>query len=409
MATAPPEAPSAAMDDDQLVALVTDPDAEADAALEAAALLGERLAHSRREVAELDAKTREAAPDSLIAALARAQARFPRIEKNLTAEVRGKDGRPGSSYSYADLGEILAAVRPVLAEEGIALIQRLATNDAGKVRLITELRRGEELLDSTLDLGQTTANPQNFGGALTYLRRYSAVTLLGIAAEQDLDAQEVEPAPRNGNGAPAALPDWATPLGDDGLKRMGRELTVLVGDERARDTVRSVKASIGTIPAVLRPFVSLILEHYLDAGVAEPGEASRRFMAEMNRREAEAVAAQAEAERAKQDAAAEAPDPPAPEVSGDVPADDAGLKPQRTPAEEARDAAEAAVPPPPDTPPAGSVEPPELPSDSTVEMNMKRLREAGCICPEPLADDADKVGSGKRSDECPLKGHGIPF
>src|SRR6059058_4621631 len=123
-----------------------------------------------------------ASPDTLLVrALADAQAAFPPINRAHVAEVRGKDGKPGYSYTYADLADVLSAVRPVLAANGLAVTQR--TLERGKL-LVTELRHvAGATIVSEVELGQSPGSPQQFGGALTYLRRYELVTLLGIAAE----------------------------------------------------------------------------------------------------------------------------------------------------------------------------------------------------------------------------------
>ena len=53
--------------------------------------------------------------------IAKAQGEFPAIPKDKTANA-------GTfSYNYADLASILHPVRPVLAKNGLALIQRLET------------------------------------------------------------------------------------------------------------------------------------------------------------------------------------------------------------------------------------------------------------------------------------------
>jgi hypothetical protein len=343
---------------------------------------------------------------NLVEALARAQSAFPPISKTKTGEVKGtnRQGREYSyTYQYADLADVLGAARPVLAREGIALVQRLTTAEDGKVRLVTELRRGDEVIDSALELGRTTSDPQQFGGALTYLRRYSASTMLGIAPEEDLDAQHVETAPRNGNGnGRAELPGWATRLPDDAVVEVGTKLTVLIGEDRARSLLRDVHHNAKGIPTIVKPLVGRLLDEVL-AESAE-GRIAPRLLAELNRREAEGVAAEAEAARARQDADAETPP-----VTGDVPADTDGLPAGRRDLGPETLGDEAELDPALEArPPAGTVKV-DLPADATVEARMRLLRAAGCICNEPLAPDADRVGSGKRSDECPIDGHGIPF
>src|SRR3990167_1808824 len=73
----------------------------------------------------------------LAAALAKAQSEFPPIERGKTVRVQTKTG--GSyTFTYAPLDEILAAVKPVLSENGLALSQLLSNLD-GKPALRTML------------------------------------------------------------------------------------------------------------------------------------------------------------------------------------------------------------------------------------------------------------------------------
>lgn len=165
----------------------------------------------------------------MIVALANAQAEFPRITKGNTAEVTSQKG--SYSYTYADLSDVLAAVRPVLARNGIALFQRTEHRDSG-VFLVTELLHvSGAKLTSEVALGQNPSSPQAFGGALTYLRRYELTTMLGIAAEDDTDAQHV-PAGGGREPAPAPLPAWAGLLDPDtpNGKAVKRSMIALAGD-----------------------------------------------------------------------------------------------------------------------------------------------------------------------------------
>jgi hypothetical protein len=178
-------------------------------------------------------------------ALAAAQGEFPTIGRSHTARIAGKDGKPGYQYSYADLGDVLSAVRPILARHGIALVQRTAHMQNGVVRLFTDLHHSSgQTIGSEIDLGQGPNNPQAHGGALTYLRRYQVVTLLGIAAEEDRDAQDVPATP-----APAAMPKWAQPADDVELARLGRALGYLLdGETAAAEGIVRVLGQDGPVP-----------------------------------------------------------------------------------------------------------------------------------------------------------------
>lgn len=123
-------------------------------------------------------------------ALAAAQGEFPPISRDKTATVRMKSGGT-YTYGYADLGTILAAVRPVLSEHGLSLTQPLVDNGAGPT-LRTELRHADGgAIRSTVKL-KYDGTLQEFGSELTYMRRYSVTSLLGIATEEDDDGSQAQ-------------------------------------------------------------------------------------------------------------------------------------------------------------------------------------------------------------------------
>lgn len=127
-------------------------------------------------------------------ALADAQGEFPVIEKSREATVKGRT-KAGQEYSYdykyADIADVLHAVRPVLAKNKIAIIQPTVLR-GGNIFIVTRLvhASGEWLECEYPVTRYQEERHQAMGGALTYARRYSLCTLIGVAAEEDLDAPE---------------------------------------------------------------------------------------------------------------------------------------------------------------------------------------------------------------------------
>lgn len=125
--------------------------------------------------------------DSLVAALARAQAKFPNIGK----------GHENTHFRsrYADIADVLAVVRPVLAAEGIAVSQPTRITEAG-CELLTVLMKGTERMESAFPM-PTNLKPQDTLSWLTYLRRGQLCSMLGIHPSGEDD---------DGNTAQAAQP-----------------------------------------------------------------------------------------------------------------------------------------------------------------------------------------------------------
>jgi hypothetical protein len=133
---------------------------------------------------------------TIAAALAKAQAQLVNPEKSSVAIVR-PDGRRGAeqTFRYAPLSSGLDIVRKALSQHEIATVQTTSIDEAaGIVRLSTVLAHasGEWIAsDWPVCPIAETERPQRMGAALTYARRYSLFTLVGIAGEDDLDAPDL--------------------------------------------------------------------------------------------------------------------------------------------------------------------------------------------------------------------------
>lgn len=121
------------------------------------------------------------------AAFLAAQEEFPTINKGKTATIKTNTG--SYSYKYADLGDVLDAVLPILHKHGLGLSQPLVAAD-GRVGVGTRLYHTsghvEDFGELLLPAGST---PQVAGSALTYARRYAVCAALGIVADEDDDGR----------------------------------------------------------------------------------------------------------------------------------------------------------------------------------------------------------------------------
>lgn len=105
---------------------------------------------------------------------------------------------PHFRSKYVSLPRLLQAVRPVLAKHGLAVVQELtpprvnAYSDTGdSLTLVTKIV--SSLHSETLTLASwpipLLQNPQHMGSYLTYARRYSLMTALGVMGDPDDDGQ----------------------------------------------------------------------------------------------------------------------------------------------------------------------------------------------------------------------------
>jgi hypothetical protein len=143
---------------------------------------------------------------AIAAALAKAQGELINPEKSLTATIHSPFPREiDRTFRYASLSSGLDIVRKALGKHEIATVQTTAIdNEAGLIRLTTVLAHSSgEWVSSdwpVCPVGETGA-PHKMGAALTYARRYSLFTLVGIAGEDDLDAPGLPSSHLNGGSA----------------------------------------------------------------------------------------------------------------------------------------------------------------------------------------------------------------
>lgn len=131
--------------------------------------------------------------DQIAMALATAQAGMAGVTKNRTVTVKTDTG--SYTFDYATLDNIIAEVRAPLTANGLWFTQTLESGDEGKYRLVTTLvhKSGQWLASETPIVVQDGKNKnQMFGSALTYMRRYALAAMLGVASEDDDDANEAD-------------------------------------------------------------------------------------------------------------------------------------------------------------------------------------------------------------------------
>jgi len=115
---------------------------------------------------------------TISAALVRAQRAFGPALKDKT--------NPAFKTKYADLGACIEAVIDGLNANGIALIQKQHPHEGGvSVETVFVHESGETFSAGILSVPAAKQDPQGYGSALTYARRYSLMAACGIAPEDD--------------------------------------------------------------------------------------------------------------------------------------------------------------------------------------------------------------------------------
>ena len=123
--------------------------------------------------------------ENIMKALAEFQKECPAISK----EVKNDFG----NYMYADLPAILAVINPILQKNNLMTIQPLETIEGIRyIKTILYHLESNEMLESRISIDHVSMKGMNdyqaLGSGITYLRRYSLSSILGIVTEVDTDA-----------------------------------------------------------------------------------------------------------------------------------------------------------------------------------------------------------------------------
>lgn len=93
---------------------------------------------------------------------------------------------PHFKSRYADLSACVEAVIDALNSNGIAMLQQTKHDDIGvSVQTVFLHDSGESWESGWLHVPAAKQDPQGYGSALTYARRYSLMAACGIAPEDD--------------------------------------------------------------------------------------------------------------------------------------------------------------------------------------------------------------------------------
>jgi hypothetical protein len=110
---------------------------------------------------------------------------FIKAKKEFSPALKDKTN-PAFRSKYADLGACLEAVNDALLNNGIAVYQETSEDSTGvTVETVLLHESGETIRSGKLHVPAAKQDPQGFGSALTYCRRYSLITACGIAPEDD--------------------------------------------------------------------------------------------------------------------------------------------------------------------------------------------------------------------------------
>jgi hypothetical protein len=106
--------------------------------------------------------------------------RLLEVQKEVGAIAKDSEN-PFFKNKYFDINGLIQHVNPILTKHGLLLLQPIL--EGKQCSIIVEAETGEKVV-SELTL-PTLTDPQKLGSAITYYRRYTLGSLLGLQAEDD--------------------------------------------------------------------------------------------------------------------------------------------------------------------------------------------------------------------------------
>ena len=106
-------------------------------------------------------------------------------------EVEVKTAKGSYKYKFTGLPKIWLEVKPLLKKHGLTVIQTPTSSDGtsmGDFLQTTIVHTTGEFIQDTMRLVITRDDPQGFGSAITFARRYALSAMLGVITDDDNDA-----------------------------------------------------------------------------------------------------------------------------------------------------------------------------------------------------------------------------
>lgn len=158
--------------------------------------------------------------------------------------------REGKSLKYADLDAIIKVITPALSENGLSQMQFTSSDIETKTVTVNTMllhSSGQFMISDDLVLPAENFgkfNAQTIGSSITYGRRYSLSAMLGIASEDDDDAN-TQSLPDNKNGKETPNNSKLTNSDNDFFKNK----------KEVEDRIRAVATKTGSTFETLKKYV----------------------------------------------------------------------------------------------------------------------------------------------------------
>ena len=108
------------------------------------------------------------------------------VQGELKPAIKQADN-PFFKSKYVDLPGVWEAIRPLLAKNGLSVVQTFTASADGPTIVTTLIHKSGQWVSSELFLKPAKSDPQGVGSAITYGRRYALAAMVGVVADEDDD------------------------------------------------------------------------------------------------------------------------------------------------------------------------------------------------------------------------------
>jgi hypothetical protein len=123
--------------------------------------------------------------NEIATALSKAQGEFPRINVN--------QENPYFKSGFADLNNVIRAIRPALAKNGLCVTQQTKILPDGATVLVTRARHSSgQWIESRVRIIPPKNDMQSYASTLSYMKRHAVMALLNVTIDADFADDDAE-------------------------------------------------------------------------------------------------------------------------------------------------------------------------------------------------------------------------
>lgn len=181
---------------------------------------------------------------------AKLDAELAKVQAKIKVAIKDSEN-PFFHSRYADLAAVWDACRGPLTEHGIFVSQWLLHSDDDRVHLLTRISCAGEWMQAEWSIPTQKKDPQGFGAASTYARRYALAAALGVVADYDDDGNAASGNGSGGREVPGAEFRQVDP-DDPRIESAIADWKQQISEAQDIPSLKKIAAQIGREPDVVR-------------------------------------------------------------------------------------------------------------------------------------------------------------